>query len=44
VLDLNLVAKPSHRLSLDQAVNLKVTVQLCSESQCLLPQVKTLLV
>ena len=44
VFDLNLVPKPSHRLGLDQAVNLIVTVQLCSESQCLLPQVKTLLV
>ena len=36
LLELTLVLKPSHKLSLYQAGKLNVTVQLCSESQCLL--------
>jgi len=34
--ELTLALKPSHKLSLYQAGKLNVTVQLCSESQCLL--------
>ena len=44
LLDLTLALKPSHKLSLDQAGKLNVTVQLCSESQCLLAQEISLLV
>ncbi|MDP4782750.1 MAG: thioredoxin domain-containing protein [Gammaproteobacteria bacterium] len=36
LLELTLVLKPSHKLSLYQAGKLNVTVQICSESQCLL--------
>ena len=44
LLDLTLALKPSHKLSLDQAGKLNVTVQLCSESQCLLAHEISLLV
>tara|TARA_B110000503_G_scaffold34433_1_gene56049 strand:- start:4166 stop:6550 length:2385 start_codon:yes stop_codon:yes gene_type:complete len=44
LLDLTLAIKPSHKLSLDQAGKLNVTVQLCSESQCLLAHEISLLV
>ena len=44
LLDLTLALKPSHKLSLDQAGKLNVTVQLCSASQCLLAQEISLLV
>jgi hypothetical protein len=44
LLDLTLALKPSHKLSLDQAGKLIVTVQLCSESECLLAHEISLLV
>ena len=44
LLDLTLALKPLHKLSLDQAGKLNVTVQLCSESECLLAHEIRLLV